>query len=198
MEHSPELDKLAAALAKAQGQVTGAAKSAVNPHFGKTYADLASVWDAMRKPFADNGLSVVHMPGFGDGKITLETMLLHESGQWVKGVLAMPFAAEPGRNAAQSIGSALTYMRRYVDSSIGSVAPEDDDGESAGKPEAMKLPGKPEHFGGHGGKPLPDVPTDELIKACKFFTDKDAKKNAALIRAIEHELASRNGGEVPA
>lgn len=198
MEHSAELDKLAAALAKAQGQVTGAAKSAVNPHFNKTYADLASVWDAMRKPFADNGLSVVHMPGFGDGKISLETLLLHESGQWVRGMLTMPFAQEPGRNAAQSIGSAITYMRRYVDSSLGAVCPEDDDGESAGKPAAMRLPGNEKNWGGNGGKALPDVPADELVKACKYFTEKDARKNAALINAIEHELASRNGGEVPA
>ena len=53
---------------------------------------------------------------------------------------------------------------------------------------SVRLPGNFEHFGGFGGQPLRAVPRDALMKACKYFTDKDAKKHAALITAIEAEL----------
>jgi hypothetical protein len=148
--HSESLDMLAAALAKAQGAVSGAEKSALNPHFNRNYADLASVWDAMREPFSANGLSIAHFPTFGDNQIGLETMLLHSSGQWIRSDVFMPFEVERGRNAAQSVGSAVTYLRRYVDSAIGSVCPKDDDGEASGRKgerPAPKQERKPENAG---------------------------------------------------
>src|SRR5205809_3892888 len=43
VKHSPTIGKIGAALAKAQGQIKGAAKDSTNPHFSSHYADLASV-----------------------------------------------------------------------------------------------------------------------------------------------------------
>ena len=125
---SPTISKLAAAMAKAQGDIRTAAMSAVNPHFKKDYADLADVRDACREPLAKNGLSVVQMPFGEDGKIALRSVLLHESGEFMWSDL-------PGANwkNPQELGSLLTYLRRYALSSITGVAPrgEDDDGEGA-------------------------------------------------------------------
>jgi len=56
---SASIAALAAALAKAQGQMTFATKDATNPHFKTRYADLAAVWSAIREPLAANGLSVI-------------------------------------------------------------------------------------------------------------------------------------------
>ena len=207
MEHSPELDKLATALAKAQAAVTGAVKDTTNPHFNRKYADLASVWEAMRGPFTANGLSVVHLPGFTETTITLETILLHASGQWIKGTLAVPFEVEKGRNASQSIGSAITYMRRYVDAAIGAVCPEDDDGNASGtaatethRPAAarhadidgvVRRPGDASKWDGWGGKPLTDVPTDVLTKVRKWMADKDPVKNKVLVAMMSEVLEAR-------
>lgn len=49
MERSEQINELAAALAKAQAQIRAATKDSTNPHFKSKYADLASVWDAIRR-----------------------------------------------------------------------------------------------------------------------------------------------------
>lgn len=119
---------LAAALAKAQAVIEGAIKDSKNPHFGNAYADLASVWAAVRKPLTDNGLAIVQMPGKFDGKtITVTTMLVHSSGEWVACDLLMP----TDKPSAQAVGSAITYARRYALAAFCGVCPEDDDGNAA-------------------------------------------------------------------
>jgi len=125
--HSEQLNELGAALAKAQSQVKGAKKDAANPFFKSTYADLASVWDACRDALTSNGLSVVQFPGFDNGMATLDTVLLHSSGQWMAGTAGAPL----GKQDAQGVGSVLTYLRRYALAAVASVAPEDDDGNAA-------------------------------------------------------------------
>jgi hypothetical protein len=55
------------------------------------------------------------------------TTLAHSSGQWISG--EMPIVLS--KTDPQSIGSALTYYRRYTLSAMIGIAPEDDDGENA-------------------------------------------------------------------
>lgn len=150
MNQSEQINELAVALSKAQAVLEGAEKSAQNPHLKNRYADLGSVWDAIRKPMADNGLSVVQClletePADGDS-ILLRTVLMHTSGQWIESVLRMPFAGSKATNAAQAAGSAITYARRYALSSMLGVCPADDDASSAGEPgtrPAKREPSKP-------------------------------------------------------
>lgn len=52
---SPAIDKLAEAMAKAQGVIKGAEKDSENPFFKSSYADLASNIEATRKPLATMG-----------------------------------------------------------------------------------------------------------------------------------------------
>ena len=61
MQTSEQINELAAALAKAQGEITGALKDSANPFFKSKYADLASCWDACRGPLSRNGLSVIQV-----------------------------------------------------------------------------------------------------------------------------------------
>lgn len=137
METSDNIAELAAALAKAQGVIEGAKKDADNPFFKSKYADLASVWEACRKPLTDNGLSVVQTSEFiGEcDKVCIETMLCHSSGQWIRGRLVM----KPVKGDPQSVGSCITYARRYSLQSMVGIAPEDDDGNAASQP-SDKLP----------------------------------------------------------
>ena len=125
---SDQINELAAALAKAQGQMKSAAKDSVNPFFKSKYADLASVWDCCRIPLAQNGLAVAQTSTCDEGgQLLLVTTLIHASGQWVSGVLPI----SPVKNDPQGIGSAITYMRRYALQMIAGIAAEDDDGEAA-------------------------------------------------------------------
>ncbi len=127
MDTSPTIDLLAAALAKAQGQLEGAVKDSANPFFKSKYADLASVWEACRKPLAANGIAVVQSPSADGAKVSVETLLTHTSGQWIKGIVTV--AAKD--DSPQAVGSAITYLRRYALQSFVGVAPEDDDAEAA-------------------------------------------------------------------
>ncbi len=126
--------KLFDALAKAQAEICGATKSAVNPHLKNRYADLAEVWLACRAALSKHGLCVIQTArststGMG---ICLVTTLGHQSGEWIRGEMFIP-AAKPD---AQGLGSALSYARRYSLASMVGVYGEDDDGETAvhGKP----------------------------------------------------------------
>ena len=128
MQHSEFLNELGAALAKAQATVKGAKKDSANPFFKSAYADLASVWDACREALTANGLSVVQFPGeFANGVATLETVLLHSSGQW----MSVTAGAPVGKQDAQGVGSVITYLRRYALAAVASVSPEDDDGNAS-------------------------------------------------------------------
>jgi NAD-specific glutamate dehydrogenase len=115
------------ALAKAQGDIESAQKDSANPFFKSKYADLASVWDACRAPLAKNGLAVIQFPRADGNVVTVETRLVHSSGQWIEGELT----AVAKDDGPQSIGSIVTYLRRYSLQSIVGVAPEDDDGNAA-------------------------------------------------------------------
>lgn len=130
MRTSNDIGELAAALAKAQGEIEGAHKDSANPFFKSKYADLASVWEACRVPLSKNGLAIVQLPRADGNAVTMETRLVHSSGQWIEGELTA-VAKDEG---PQSIGSTVTYLRRYMLQSVTGVAPEDDDGNAATDP----------------------------------------------------------------
>ena len=151
MNHSEQINELAASLAKAQGQIDGAKKDSANPFFKSKYADLASVWEACRVQLSSNGLSVTQCPEESENGIAIETMLLHSSGQWIKSRYTMPVS----KLDAQAVGSAITYARRYALSAIIGIAPEDEDGNSAAK-------ARPEEKVKNKTDPLPEYPNDRF------------------------------------
>lgn len=127
---SPTVGKLTEALSKAQGCLEGAKKDALNPYFKSQYSTLSSVWDACRKPLADNGLAVIQTSELMDAHpdlVCIQTILCHTSGEWVKSRLAV----KPVKSDPQSVGSCITYLRRYSLQAMIGIAPEDDDGNSA-------------------------------------------------------------------
>jgi hypothetical protein len=135
METSPDINELAAALSKAQGQFPTIDRSQTavvqsdKAKYSYTYATLASVLDAVRKPLADNGLSVWQSPGAGEqGRISMTLLLMHTSGQWIKNTYSMPC----GLQTPQGIGSVISYARRYqLLACLGLATDDDDDAQAA-------------------------------------------------------------------
>ena len=126
---SNELNELYTALAKAQSEMEIAKTDSSNPFYKSRYADLAQVVKASRPYLTKNGLSVIQrVLTQGNGQMYLFTRLCHASGQWIES--HMPI--NPPKSDIQSIGSYITYLRRYNFASIVCVtaADEDDDGES--------------------------------------------------------------------
>ena len=127
---SQSLDKLYAALSKAQLEMLPAKTGSSNPFFKSKYADLASIVKASRKALGINGLAVIQrIIRNGSAGMTLMTRLCHASGQWIESSMTV----NPPKQDIQSLGSYLTYLRRYTYSAIVGVvaSEEDDDGEAA-------------------------------------------------------------------
>lgn len=128
MKTSDKINELAESLAAAQPKIGIAIKNAVNPHLKNRYADLGAVWDACSDALKSCGLAVVQMPQpSDDGKLHLETILIHKSGQWISGVAVVPIAKQD----AQGYGATLTYARRYGLAALLGITQDDDDGERA-------------------------------------------------------------------
>lgn len=127
-DQSENINELAAALSKAQGEIEGATKDSTNPFFKSKFADLSSVMECLKKAFTKNGLSYTQPTRVTEnGGVIVVTKLMHSSGQWIKG----EYPAKPVKDDPQGLGAALTYSRRYALSAICGVAQIDDDGESA-------------------------------------------------------------------
>ena len=131
---SDKIDKLAAALSKAQSEMKGAEKKSENPFFNSGYADLHTVIQSSFPSLTKYGLSVIQGNESSPGEFFITTMLLHESGQWIKSKLKMPIE----KVTAQSIGSTITYGRRYGLSAISGIAQYDDDGNVASSKSITK------------------------------------------------------------
>ena len=135
MQKSESIKHIAAALNKAQAEMSGAKKGANNPFFKSKYADMNSVVDAVRIPFCNNGLSYSQFPIMQDNKVGVETILMHESGEWMSDILVLPMVKQD----PQAAGSAITYAKRYALQSIAGIPSEDDDGNAA---SSQKAPAK--------------------------------------------------------
>lgn len=119
---------IAAALSKAQSKITGAIKDSTNPHFKSQFATLASVMDAIREPFAENGLAVVQPTVWIDNKLFIKTIIMHSSGETIEGIY--PVICKDWNNP-QAVGSGMSYGRRYSLSSMVSLPQIDDDANEA-------------------------------------------------------------------
>jgi hypothetical protein len=142
MDTSPTIGNLAKALSQAQGAFKPIKRESVNPFYKSKYADLGTIIEATKDALSKNGLAICQLPVpntikvDGEERVYLDTVLIHESGEWIKCAIALiPKADDP-----QAIGSAMTYARRYSLGAILGVASEDDDdGNAATKPEQAKV-----------------------------------------------------------
>jgi hypothetical protein len=126
---------LAAALAKAQAELTNPEKSLVatirpnGPGEGERsfrYAPLSSGLDIVRKTLGQHEIATVQTTAIDQiaGIINLTTVLAHSSGEWIASdwpVCAISETATPHR-----MGAALTYARRYALFALVGIAGEDD------------------------------------------------------------------------
>jgi len=89
------------------------------------YADLTDIWDAIRKPLTDNGLSVIQLIDTDDsGNTYVITKLCHVSGECIESRTMVAFTAKK----PQELGALFTYNRRYALSAmLGIVSDEDVD-----------------------------------------------------------------------
>jgi hypothetical protein len=133
MKQSDSIAKLAVALVKAQGDMKSIVKDSTNPAFKSSYASLEATVDTVRPILAKYGLCTLQgesAPETDEGKLTgfnVETIVLHESGEWISTAVFVPVE----KPSAQGAVSALTYGRRAGLRAVFTLADTDDDGETA-------------------------------------------------------------------
>lgn len=128
MLKSDSIKELATALAKFQGMMKPVIKDASNPFFKSKYASLSNVIEDTKEPLVKCGLSYAQFPDELDG---LTTILMHTSGEWMQATSTMT----PVDRKPQSLGSAISYHRRYGLCSVLGLQVDDDDGQEASKPK---------------------------------------------------------------
>lgn len=134
MRTSEQINELAAALAKAQAEMKNARLNKVNPHFKSRYADLAEIRDTVTPALAKNGIAAVHGMDTAENSIQVVTRLIHSSGQWIESRFPIAY------DKPQTMGSAITYGRRYNLSAIVNIAADDDDDANAANDKPATAP----------------------------------------------------------
>jgi len=193
-----KIANLASALSAAQAEIKGAVRDSLNPHFKNKYADLASVWDACRKPLTDHGLSVVQFTKVVGGESVLYTRLLHVSGDYIEGFTPLLM----GKQDMQALGSAITYARRYGLSAMVGISPEDDDGNAAvaGTPVSQVLTmDKPEGYDEWIAslKKSAAIGEEALVKAYGASTPEHRKYLAQTEPTLKDTLKAQATDKVP-
>ena len=143
MRHSESIKEIAAALAAFQSEVKDPSRNGENPHFKSKYVQLDGLLAAVRPILANHGLSLMQSTG-GDGvNISVSTLIMHTSGEWIE---TEPLVLKAQQATPQGAGSACTYGRRFsLSAALGVAWDDDDDGNAASTPPkaAPKKAAKP-------------------------------------------------------
>lgn len=211
MNRSEQINELAAALAAAQGEMTGALKDSANPFFKSKYADLASCWDACRTPLAKNGLSVVQLTEKGEPvtvewettnqktgevsafkvatyELVIVTLLMHSSGQYISSALALI----PREMTEMGMGACLTYGRRYGFTAMIGIAQVDqiESGDVKGGKAAYDAPHKPQ---GALGADVPEQVAFETAVGMRELLEADLEERLKALKVLDrHDILNRN------
>jgi hypothetical protein len=130
---SETIGAIAPALVKAQAEIRPIVKDSTNPAFRSRYTSLDAIMEVVRPVMAKHDLFVVQsvldtIDGEHSTSITVESRVIHSSGEWIAGVVQVPVMQQ----TSHGFGSALSYGRRYSLSALLSLASdEDDDGNGA-------------------------------------------------------------------
>src|SRR5262245_37375521 len=171
---SDTIATIAAALAKAQVELTNPEKSliaTIRSPFPREanrtfrYAPLSSGLDIIRKSLGRHEIAIIQATGIDKeaGLLRLTTVLAHSSGEWISS--DWPVCQISDIASAQRVGVAPTYPRRYAVSALVGIAGQDDldapDLSAPTKP-AAQLPRRNDriHWDGHAAAAQRSAPTD--------------------------------------
>ena len=214
---SESIGAIAAALAKAQAELTNPEKALVatiqSPFPREAdrtfrYASLASGLDIVRKVLGKHEIATVQTTAIDReaGLIRLTTTLAHSSGEWVSS--DWPVCPVGETAAPHKMGAALTYARRYALFALVGIAGEDDldAPDLVGNQLSVGLgaPGRPDKGSGQadGVAPAARVGRQERGSPPKpartAAAELAAEQSAAICNRLLGEVAVLSSGEAAA
>lgn len=125
MKTSDQTNELFTALAKAQAEMGVAKEDGFNKHLGAGYASLSSLQAAYREPCAKFNLAIIQNVYSEGEDYFVETRVAHGSGQWMASSIKVLLV----KRDMQSLGSAVTYAKRYAITSLLGISTEVDEEE---------------------------------------------------------------------
>jgi hypothetical protein len=156
MQKSETITELAKAMAKFQEELEQPEKSADNPFFKSKYVPLPAVISVIKKFAHKHGLSYMQMPITNEKGIGVETIVMHESGEYIQ---FDPFFLPMDKQTAQGAGSSTTYAKRYaLSAAFGIDSDMDDDGNNASG--AQKQPNNQQYNNQNTNTPPPQQNTN--------------------------------------
>lgn len=210
MRQSENITNLLMALLSAQAEYPTLPKD--KKGYGYNYTDLDTVITTIKPIFIKNKLGFMQsLTTLDNGKNGLTTRIFNEKGEWIEDTIALPDVAMAKTNAAQNVGAAITYMRRYALCSILGISSDEDIDAEANQQQTSKLPQKqtaPKQNGPAlaGGPDTPDEnkKINELLSSMvngqPVFSPEDKKQvaewrrdytAAQVIQTLEEELKKR-------
>jgi hypothetical protein len=207
---SDTIATIAAALAKAQVELTNPEKSLVatirSPFPREAdrtfrYAPLSSGLDIVRKGLGRHEIATIQSTEIDKeaGLLRLTTILAHASGEWVSS--EWPVCQITDIASAQRMGAALTYARRYALFTLVGIAGEDDlDAPDLGaRPApAAELPGSSDHrkqANEQAAGTQPRAPSNEKSPNSAARTVLGIQLSASLRESLIEQMAAINSAE---
>lgn len=168
MNQSEKLETLLSDLAKAQAEFPTLLKD--KNGYNYKYTDLDTVISTLRPILAKHNIGFMQtLTTTGNGMSAMTTRLFNAAGEWLEDTTPLPGISLAKGNAAQNLGAAITYMKRYtLCAMLGVSCDEDPDGKPDGNPDFnarnqnnknnQKEAPKPQKKGPAGG---PDTPEQQ-------------------------------------
>ena len=135
MRQSDSITKLLESLVKAQAEFPTLPKD--KDGYNYKYSDLDTVISTLRPILAKHNIGFVQtLTTLESGKWAITTRLFNNAGEWLEDTSPLPDVSLAKGNAAQNIGAAITYMKRYtLCAFLGVSSDEDPDGKPEGNPD---------------------------------------------------------------
>lgn len=101
------------------------------------YSDLDTVITTVRPILAKYNLGFMQsLTTLENGRWAITVRLFNASGEWIEDTTPLPDVSLAKGNAAQNVGAAITYMKRYtLCAMLGISSDEDPDGKPDGNPD---------------------------------------------------------------
>lgn len=180
MKQSESINGLLKALCELQAELPTMPKD--TDGYGYKYTNLDTIVATIKPLLAKHGLGYIQpiTTAFLEGGKTctaITTRVFNSDGEYIEDTAALPEISVGKTNAAQNIGAAITYMRRYgLCSMLGITSDEDVDG-NAQTHQAMQNRTQPSRQAPQKPAPKSDLPggpdtpeqketINNLLKAC--------------------------------
>lgn len=158
MKQSETITKLLLDFTKAQAEFPTLPKD--KNGYNYRYTDLDTVISTIRPILEKYNLGFMQaLTTLENGKWAISTRIFSSSGEWIEDTTTLPDVSLAKGNAAQNVGAAITYMKRYtLCAMLGISSDEDPDGKPDGNVDfnARKEQGKAEKREPAGGTDTPE------------------------------------------